>query len=74
MRRFSSANVAHFASAAGQVDILNLDAGTPLLEDVDFGAVSGRVELPSGTYNLGIDVDNDGEADLVLTQSKHLQA
>ncbi|MGB0645895.1 MAG: hypothetical protein ACPGQS_01910 [Bradymonadia bacterium] len=63
---FFSANVAHFASAAGQVDILNLDAGMPLLEDVDFGSVSGRVELPSGTYNLGIDVDNDGEADLIF--------
>lgn len=60
------ADVAHFANAAGQVDIINVDTATPLLSDLDFGANSGRVELPAGTYNLGIDVDNDGTSDLLF--------
>jgi hypothetical protein len=60
------ANVAHFANAAGQVDIINVDTATPLLSDLEFGSASGRVELPSGTYNLGLDVDDDGVSDLVF--------
>lgn len=61
-----AADVAHFANAAGQVDIINVDTATPLLSDLDFGATSGRVELPAGTYNLGLDVDNDGASDVVF--------
>jgi hypothetical protein len=61
-----AANVSHFANAAGQVDILDADTGAIVLENVDFGASSGRVELPAATYNLGLDVDNDGMSDVVF--------
>ena len=55
--------VMHTAAGVGQVDILNiLAAGSPslLYENLDLGVPRGAVELPAGTYTLGIDVDNDG--------------
>ena len=39
-------NVGHFANAVGQVDILNVDTDTAVLEDVDFGATQVALSYP----------------------------
>jgi hypothetical protein len=53
----------HAAAGVGQIDIFNiLAAGSPslLYENLNLGAAGNAVELPAGTYTLGIDVTNDG--------------
>lgn len=61
--------VAHAASAVGQVDIWNLTGGTPslLLENVDFGAAATLPDLPAGAYRVGIDVNNDAAPDVTFS-------
>ena len=62
--------VMHAAAGVGQVDILNiLTAGSPslLYDNLDLGEAGGAVELPAGTYTLGIDVDNDGMPEFEFT-------
>ena len=61
--------VAHAASAVGQVDIWNLTGGTPslLLENVDFGAAATLPDLPAGAYRVGVDVNNDAVPDVTFS-------
>ncbi len=61
--------VAHAASAVGQVDIWNLTGGTPslLLENVDFGASATLPDLPAGAYRVGFDVNNDAVPDVTFS-------
>ncbi len=57
----------HAAPGVGQVDVLSLAAdGTtsPVVSDVSFGQVSAALELPAGAYTLGVDVNDDANADL----------
>ncbi len=59
----------HTAVGVGQVDIWNitdLDNPAPLYEDVDFGVAGDALEIPAGTYTLGIDVDDDASVDLIF--------
>lgn len=61
--------VMHAAAGVGQVDIFNiLAAGSPslLYENLNLGEAGGAVELPAGTYTLGIDVTNDGSSEHVF--------
>ena len=61
--------VMHAAAGVGQVDIFNiLAAGSPslLYENLNVGEAGGAVELPAGTYTLGIDVTNDGGSEYVF--------
>ena len=62
-------NVFHGAFDVGQVDIWNItdmDAPAMLLENVDLGA-SATLDLPSASYTLGFDADDDGVPDLSYT-------
>ncbi len=62
--------IVHAASSVGQVDIWNItDANmpTPLVEDLDFKADTGFVEIPAAAYELGVDVDNDAMPDLTFS-------
>ena len=61
--------VMHAAAGVGQVDIFNiLAAGSPslLYENLNLGSAGGAVELPAGTYTLGIDETNDGVSEYVF--------
>ena len=61
--------VMHAAAGLGPVDIFNiLAAGSPslLYDNLNVGAAGGAVELPAGTYRLGIDVTNDGVSEHVF--------
>jgi len=61
--------VMHAAAGVGQVDIFNiLAAGSPslLYPNLNLGGAGGAVELPAGTYTLGIDVTNDGGFEYVF--------
>jgi hypothetical protein len=52
----------HAASALGQVDIWNIVEGddAALIPDFDYGTVTeGYIEVPAGSYTLGVDADND---------------
>ena len=55
--------IIHAATAVGEVDIWNITnpgAATPIAMDVPFGAAGEMpIELPAGTYSVGIDADND---------------
>jgi hypothetical protein len=60
----------HAAAGVGQVDIWNIpEMGdpAPLVPDFDFGAMSPAVDLPAGSYTLGVDVDDDATPDLTFT-------
>jgi len=61
--------VAHAASAVGEVDIWNITGGqaTALLENVPFGAAAVLPDLPVASYDVGIDANNDGVPDLTYT-------
>lgn len=61
-------NVMHGAPGVGEVDIWALtDSGAvPLLENVPFGA-NAPLDLPAGTYTVGLDVDNDANPDVVFS-------
>lgn len=59
----------HTADGVGEVDIWNIpEDGDPAIiyEDVAYGDVGDFLELPSGSYTLGFDVDNDSNPDLVF--------
>ncbi|HNC99581.1 MAG TPA: DUF4397 domain-containing protein, partial [Myxococcota bacterium] len=61
--------VAHTAAAVGEVDIWNLTGGqaSALLENVPYGASALLPDLPVGTYEVGIDANDDGQPDLSYT-------
>jgi hypothetical protein len=59
----------HAAAAVGEVDVWNVpDTGdpTPLWTDVGFGVAGTALDLPEGTYTVGVDVDNDASPDLTF--------
>jgi len=59
----------HAADGVGEVDIWNIpDTGDPamLYENVGYGVAGDFMELPAGTYTLGIDTDDDATPDLVF--------
>ncbi len=59
----------HGAPSVGQVDLYALSdngAQVPLLLNVNFSDVAAPLDLPAGTYTIGVDVDNDAVVDLVF--------
>jgi hypothetical protein len=59
----------HAAEDFGEVDIWNLTEGQEagiLYENVPFGAVGAYLDLPVGSYTLGIDANDDGRPDAVF--------
>lgn len=59
----------HAAVGVGRVNIVNVpSAGAPstLFAALEFGAATDYLEVPAGTYRLGIDVDNDHHPDLLF--------
>lgn len=59
----------HAAPSVGQVDLYDVTIpGAPVLveEDLDFGNAGAVLELPAEALSLGLDVDDDGRADLVF--------
>jgi hypothetical protein len=59
----------HTADGVGEVDIWNIPAeGDPTLlyEDFAYGDVGDYLQLPAGSYSIGIDVDNDASPDLIV--------
>ena len=59
----------HAAPSVGQVDLYDVTIpGAPVLveEDLDFGNAGAVLELPAEAFSLGLDVDDDGRADLVF--------
>jgi hypothetical protein len=63
----------HAAPSAGEVDIYNIPTeGDPvqLVPDLAYGTASGYLEVPAGSYQLGIDINNDpGTLELVFSTS-----
>ena len=60
-------SVSHYAAGVGPADLINLDDGSVLVDDLAYGATSDVLELSvAGAYNLGIDIDQDGNADALL--------
>ena len=59
--------VAHTASAVGVVDIWEANLGVPLLTDVPYGTSAVLPDLDAGSYRIGIDATDDGNADLLFT-------
>lgn len=56
--------LAHVAAGVGQVDVYLLDgANQLLLENVDYGAHQ-HFDVPPGTYDIGLDVNDDTIIDL----------
>jgi hypothetical protein len=60
---FTRLQVTHAAINVPQVDIWDLDSGTLLVDDFDFGA-TGTLDVPAGEYTLGFDIDEDGNEEL----------
>ncbi|MGE3631558.1 MAG: DUF4397 domain-containing protein, partial [Sandaracinaceae bacterium] len=57
----------HGAPDVGEVDVYTVARDgrlAPLVENVVFGDVSDPLDVPSGAYTLGVDVDDDRNADL----------
>lgn len=57
--------VTHTAVGVGTVDLWDLSSGIQLIDDFDFGG-SGRLDVPAGALNLGLDLDEDGMADVTF--------
>jgi hypothetical protein len=58
--------VTHTAVGVGTVDLWELDGGTKLIDDFDFGA-SGRLDVPAGPLELGLDLNNDANPDVTFS-------
>ncbi len=59
----------HVAAGVGQVDILSIASdGTPsgLIADLDYAEASAALDIPAGTYKIGIDVDNNGTPEVAF--------
>jgi hypothetical protein len=59
----------HAAVGVGRVNIVNVpSAGAPstLFAALDFASATDYLEVPAGTYRLGIDVDNDHHPELLF--------
>jgi hypothetical protein len=54
-------HLAPFAMGAGVIADVRLFDGTPVLENVDFGDVTGYIPLPAGTYDLVITTPGGGD-------------
>ena len=62
--------IVHVANTIGQVDVLNIPAvgaATILVNDLNFAASSGTVDIAAGAYTVGLDVNNDLAADVTFT-------
>jgi hypothetical protein len=62
--------VIHAAPAVGQVDVWEISdpkAPVALLSDVDFGAFATLPDIPAGPLEIGIDVDDDANPDLIFS-------
>ena len=62
--------IVHVANTIGQVDVLNIPAvgaATILVNDLNFAASSGTVDIAAGAYTVGLDVNNDLAADVIFT-------
>lgn len=61
----------HTAAGVGEVDVLALDAtgstGSILFADLDLGAAGSSAELPPGPCRVGLDLDDDLEAELAYS-------
>ncbi|MFW6090072.1 MAG: DUF4397 domain-containing protein, partial [Gemmatimonadota bacterium] len=56
------ARAVHTAPAFGPVDVLNIpESGDPTVvyDELEFGTTGQQLDLPAGTYLLGIDTNND---------------
>lgn len=56
----------HAADGVGEVDIWNIPAKgdpTPLYTDLEYGEAGDALDVPAGTYTLGIDINNDETPD-----------
>jgi len=59
----------HAAAAVGQVDLWHVPESaeaTPLWTDVDFGVAGAALDIPAGSYTIGVDVDDDASPDLTF--------
>jgi hypothetical protein len=62
--------VVHAAPAVGQVDLWEVsdpENPVPLLEDVDFGVSATLPDLPAGPIQVGVDIDDDAQPDVVFS-------
>ncbi|MCB9475256.1 MAG: DUF4397 domain-containing protein [Deltaproteobacteria bacterium] len=60
----------HAGDGVGAVDIgVGSSFEVPLFADLEFGDASEYAEVPADDYTLGVDVNNDGEADLTYDVS-----
>jgi len=63
----ASLTVAHFSATIGPVDVIDIDTGAILIDDLESGTISDALEVtPMTTYNLGVDIDQDAVADVEL--------
>lgn len=59
----------HTANGVGEVDIWSVPAegdAVMIYENVELGGVGEYLELPSGAYTIGVDVDDDATPDLLF--------
>jgi hypothetical protein len=57
----------HTADGIGQVDIWETTGPTALWVDLDRGAIGAYLELDAGSYQIGIDTNDDGTTDVDFT-------
>ena len=59
----------HTAVGVGTVDILAVSesGNTPLWSQVPFGGVGDAIDVPPGVYRVGLDVDGNGQPNLVAS-------
>ncbi len=57
--------IVHAGPGVGEVDIINLADDGALVSDLAFGNAE-TIDVPTGAYTIGVDVDNDAEADLLF--------
>ncbi|MEQ8279254.1 MAG: DUF4397 domain-containing protein [Deltaproteobacteria bacterium] len=58
--------VVHAAVGVGEVDVLNADDNSILLDDVGFGAATAQFEAPAGVHAFGLDLDDDANPELIF--------
>ncbi len=54
----------HVSDGVGQVDVWETTLGVELFSDIDFGASSASTDVLAASYDVGLDTDNDGAADV----------
>ncbi|MEM6293239.1 MAG: DUF4397 domain-containing protein [Myxococcota bacterium] len=56
--------ISHTGAGVPEVDIYDFGSGSAIVEDLDFGETQ-TLDVPTGEYRLGVDIDNDAIADLL---------